>query len=521
MKKALLTTTIICILFSISCKKTETDYPEAQQNGGDVLSQKPGPSGVPQGEPMTAAEIDKQINRFMDSKKDFRWQWVNLPTVWSAIVQSDHSVAVGYKPSGYGDISPVIHSINLKDAEWKSVHDAIIDHVVTELNRNSNTRVSLRDIIIEDDETLPIITFRLTDRNIITWLYNLENVRYIEPLGYWPQDSRYHDNDRSSSGCDGSSEPLNSDDWTVIPPNCRLPWNFNNLNIPEAWTIAQGQGIKIGVIDGGISSSQPLLGSLFKNGYSNVTGRTISIDYTYGSSAYTTCTHGTSMSAMAAGPRNDQGTSTGIAYKSSLYFIHGCEDVVLDESAELSAVKNALTKMGKKQDLRIISMSIGTPFSSSVLLDGVNFAYNKGKLLFAAAGTSFGWTSWWGVIYPANYTACNAITGVKEDGSTCSVCHDGSKVIFTVPMERNVNDSRNSLSLALSGNSPTYIGGSSVATATAAGIAALVWSAKPTLTPAQVITCMRNTAQYYPGSTSNHGYGNLNANAAVSMALTY
>jgi serine protease len=438
MKKVLLTTTIICILFSISCKKTETDYPEMQQDGGNVLGQKQNPSGAPQGDPLTPAEIDKQINEFMDAKKDFHWQWVNITTIWSAIQHSDHSIAVGYKPLGYGDISSFIDKINLKDAEWKSVHNAIINHVMAELNKNSNTPVSLRDIIIEDDEVLPIITFRLTDRNIITWLYNLENVRYIEPLGYWPQDNRYRQT-RSSSGCDASSEPLNSADWTVIPPNCRLPWNFNNLNIPEAWNISQGQGIKIGVIDGGISASQALLGSQFKNGYSNVTGRTISTDYTYGSSAYTSCTHGTSMSGIAVGPRNDQGASTGIAYKSSLFVIHGSADVVLDESAELSAVKNALTKMGKKQDLRIISMSIGTPFSSGVLQDGVNFAYNKGKLLFAAAGTSFNWTSWWGVIYPANYTACNAITGVKEDGSTCSVCHDGSKVIFTVPMERNVN----------------------------------------------------------------------------------
>src|SRR5204863_462056 len=148
--------------------------------------------------------------------------------------------------------------------------------------------------------------------------------------------------------------------------------------------------------------------------------------------------------------------------------------------------------MGNKHDVKIISMSIGTPFSSSVLQDGVNYAYNKGKLMFAAAGTSFSWTSWWGVIYPAAYTPCNAITGVKEDGSSCTVCHDGNKVIFTVPMERNVNENRNSLSLPLSGYNPTYIGGSSIATSSTAGIAALVWSAKPTLTREQVIACMTN-----------------------------
>ena len=126
-----------------------------------------------------------------------------------------------------------------------------------------------------------------------------------------------------------------------------------------------------------------------------------------------------------------------------------------------------------------------------------------------------------GVIYPAYYSQCNAITGVKENGNTCSSCHDGSQVDFTVPMERNTNSNRNSLSLPLTGTIPSYIGGSSAATSTAAGIAALVWSAKPSLTRQQVFEILRNTSQNYPVLSSTHGYGNLNAGAAVALALTY
>jgi subtilisin family serine protease len=85
-------------------------------------------------------------------------------------------------------------------------------------------------------------------------------------------------------------------------------------------------------------------------------------------------------------------------------------------------------------------------------------------------------------------------------------------------MERTVNSDRNSISLAPSGNTPTYMGGSSAATATAAGIVALVWSAKPSLTRSQVFTCLRNTAQFYPNLNSTKGWGNLNAAAAVTMA---
>ncbi|MBP6699428.1 MAG: S8 family serine peptidase, partial [Flavobacteriales bacterium] len=202
-----------------------------------------------------------------------------------------------------------------------------------------------------------------------------------------------------------------------------------------------------------------------------------------------------------------------------LKFIRACEDVILDQSSEKTAVKNALIAMGNDPSVRVISMSIGSPFSSSVLTDGVNYAYGLGKMIMAAAGTSFSWTSWWGVIYPAALTKCVAVTGVKENGSKCGSCHDGSQVDLTICMERTSNSSRNSLSLSPSGNSPSYIGGSSAATATAAGIAALVWSAKPSATRAQVLTCLTSTAQFANAPSGSKGYGNINAAAAVNCAL--
>ncbi len=503
------------MLTVVSCRKEKNE--PCMTNDG-VLKVKENPSVVPVGNAYSTTEIDKMISAKMDADLTFDWQQADIKYVWSAIVNSDHVFALGYKPLDVKNTDEILHKINLSEGKWKDVHDAIIDLVLQTVNKNNTNQVSISDILVEDDKTLPILTFKLTDRNTITALYNLENTRYLEPLGYFPTDERYRT--QSSSGCSGSTEPLNTSDYTTIAPNCRLPWNYNNLTIPAAWNVSQGEGIKIGVIDAGISSTQTLLSSQFTNGYSNVV-RTVSTDFTYGNSAFTTCAHGTSMSGLAVAPRNDQNAVTGVAYKSSLHFIRACADVVLDESSEKTGLKNALKKMGDLADVKIVSMSVGYPFASNVMKDGCTYAYNKGKMLLAAAGTSFSWTSWWGVIYPAAYAQCYAITGVKENGSTCDVCHDGSQVKFTVPMERNANANRNSLSLPLTGSTPNYIGGSSCATATAAGIAALVWSVKPTLTREQVYTCMKNTAQFYPTLNSTKGYGNLNASAAVALAQTY
>lgn len=511
----LLSTSLLLTVFS--CKKSEPAPQSADDTTNKpVLVEKKNPIAPPLDKPqLTREEIDATILNFARSKNDFRWSWVDIHFIWSAAQFGDNAISIGYKPAHIADVHPIMHEIDLQDPEWKAVHDALIDLISKGLGNASPA-----DFIIEDDPVMPILTVKLTDLTVLTQLSNLENIRYLEPLDYRPAEWDELAGDRSTSGCGGSSEPLNSSDWTNITPNnCRLPWNFNNVTIPAAWETSQGLGVKIGIIDAGLSSSQTLLGADFNNGDSNV-GRTLTTAYTWGNSVYSTCTHGTSMSGLAVGPRNNLTSTTGVAYKSSLHFIRGCEDVVLDKSSERTGVKNALIQMGDNASIKIVSMSVGTPFYSSVLKDGVVYAYNKGKMLFAAAGTSFSWTNWWGVVYPAAFSECNAITGTDESGSTCYTCHDGSQVDFTVPMERNANNERTSLSYAMSGTTPTYIGGSSCSTAMAAGIAGLIWSARPSLTREQVFTCLRNTAANYPNANNYHGWGKLNAGAAVAMALT-
>ena len=500
---------MVTITFA-ACQQDEIVF---NQNNIPVLQNKPSIVTEP-AELYNERDVKNAVLDSLNNEGDFRWTHADIKMICSG-AKVTNLIAVGYKPASFtAGLENVIQDINIKDRDWKNVHDELISFVVRTLDaKGVSLSISLSDLIYEDDQALPIIIFRTNDTKVITALFNLKNVRYIEPYGFWP-----YSDDRSSSGCSASTSTVNSSDISSILPLCYLPWNYNNLNIPSAWNTAEGAGIKIGVIDAGISNSQSLLGSQFNNGYSN-NSRTIALDYTYGTSAYSSCTHGTSMSGIAVGPRNNQNAITGVAYKSDLLFIRGCDDVVLDASSELSGVKNALVRMGNNTTVKIISMSVGTPFYSSVLYDGVSFAYGKGKMIFAAAGTSFSFTSWWGVIYPAAFSQCIAVTGVKENGNRCSNCHDGNEVRFTIPMERNVSTNRHGVSLPFSGVTSNYIGGSSCATAACAGIAALVWSVNPLLTRTQVYDCMSKTAQYLV-PVSKKGFGNPNAAAAVGMATT-
>lgn len=469
---------------------------------------------VPEGEPFSKTKVDAYVKETYERTGDFRWEDADFKMMWSALQHGDQSVAIGYQPAGYGGLENSIHQVQIKQGIWKEVHDGLVEFIQNEMSQRG-VETDWSSILVEDDAVLPIITIKMTDRHVLTALRNLKNVRYLEPLDYAHADM-YAD-DRSTSGCSVSTYGLNTADYATTTPNAIVPWNFGLMSIPSAWNSAQGQGITVGVIDAGLSSSQALLGGEFNNGASNV-GRSVTTDFTFGNSAYSSCSHGTAMSGLATGPRNNLGATTGVAYKSSLHFIRGCEDVVLDRSVERTGLKNALVKMGNRSDVKVVSMSIGTPFYSSVVEDGVNYAWGMGKMLMAAAGTSYSLTSWWGVVYPAALSRCVAITGVKENFGTCAACHDGSQVDFTVTMERSANSSRNTLSLNTSGNAAKYIGGSSCATAMASGIAAMVWSVNTGFSREQVYNYLLTTSQYYPSPNGSRGYGNLNAAAAVSAA---
>jgi serine protease len=162
-------------------------------------------------------------------------------------------------------------------------------------------------------------------------------------------------------------------------------------------------------------------------------------------------------------------------------------------------------------------MSIGHIFSAGNISDAIKYAYSKGKMIIAAGGTSTNFTNWAGVIFPASMSETIAVTGIT-DGSgftECAVCLKGGGIDFTVVMQRASNSDRTSVCLGYFENTNTYVGGSSVATATTAGMAALIWSKNPTWTRQQVFDKMKQSATFYPNRHSAFGWGSINALAAV------
>jgi subtilisin family serine protease len=436
--------------------------------------------------------------------------------LWSAVLKGNNLVTIGFG-----------RNANDFDRSLSNSANQIQTEILNLIQRYESDQTE--DIVIYEDPFLNLIDVRITKQETLEALRRNRNVRYVEPADYryFTYENLGNPNDnqiQSSSGCGYSSSTLSTADYTTVTPNARVPWAFYKHNIPAAWSLTSGNGVTIGVVDTGLSPQQSLMNGSFNTGQSS--GRFVQKYGTYVDSIWpwsiTTdgvndlCSHGTSMASVATAPRNNAGLPVGVAYNANLVSYRASSDVVLNGYHEQRGVQNAFTALGNRTDVKIISMSMGHIFSVGRIEDGVRYANNKGKLIFCAGGTSTSFTNFVGVIFPAWMPETVAVTGIKEASTyqKCDVCHSGAEIDFTIMMERAGTGNKVPV-LSYYNNQADYVGGSSVATATTAGIAALVWAKNPSWTKAQVLTKMKQSSQFYPTKNSQFGHGIINALTAV------
>ncbi|KAA1247148.1 S8/S53 family peptidase [Aquimarina sp. RZ0] len=450
--------------------------------------------------------IENQLKQYGDV------DWTNAPAniLYSAVIHGGEVLTVGFGEQGQSFVQ------GKRSAQLNEVRNNIHDIVL------KSEGMAKSNMIVSDDDIFNITDIRITKLETIKALQTTDGIRYLEPNGY----SFYlkQEIQQKSAGCNQEDESIHNEDFRLISPNARLPWNFDIHKVPQAWNYSTGEGITIGLIDTGISASQNLLDAGFNDGDSR--GRSVERFGTYIDSPWwwsnnidgpnDKCGHGTQMASVIASPRNDDFMSVGVAYNANLIAYRATSDVVLNDYHERKGVSNALKALANRNDVKIISMSIGYPWSIGNVKDAVRYAYRKGKMIIAAGGTSTTFTNWYGVIFPASMSETIAVTGLKDNGyNRCNICHDGKKIDFTIVMQRAGDADRTIPVLGLNTGSQTYAGGSSIATATTAGIAALVWSRNPDMSRDQVLNKLKKAGEFYPNKNNAFGYGNINALKAV------
>lgn len=180
---------------------------------------------------------------------------------------------------------------------------------------------------------------------------------------------------------------------------------------------------------------------------------------------------------------------------------------------------------------KIISMSIGGSGASTTISNALDYA-NANGVLFVACTMNFNNNI---TYYPAGYSTTKS--NVIAVGSTNSNDQRTNPFFWSPTSGSNYGNHVNvvapgnyiwGLGIASNSDYNSYWGGTSQATPLVAGIASLLKSKEPSLTPSQIRTILMNTAQDQVGLPSEDtpgwdiymGSGRVNANDALGQVLS-
>lgn len=275
-----------------------------------------------------------------------------------------------------------------------------------------------------------------------------------------------------------------------------VPWGIERIGAVEAHNTSTGSKIGIAIIDTGTDPNHEDLTVI--DGYALVNCRpaphcATSWDDDNG--------HGTHVAGTSAALDNKVGV-LGVAPGADLYAVK-----VLDSkgAGTWADVADGII-WAADQGIEVLNMSLGGGHSSTVQA-AVEYAYSKNSLLVAAAGNSGPDENT--VIYPAAYPEVIAVSATDKDDNIASWSSRGEEVELAAP---GVN-----VLSTIPGNKYGEKSGTSMASPHVAGTAALVWALDSGLTNVDVRQILQETAEDINLSSTEQGYGLVNAAAAVGI----
>jgi len=271
-----------------------------------------------------------------------------------------------------------------------------------------------------------------------------------------------------------------------------------DIDGPTAWDTTQG-GVKVAILDTGIDQDHEDLSSkiiLQRNFTDSPT-----IDDFYG--------HGTHVGGIVAAITNN---NTGVA--------GGCPNCqlmngkVLNDSGSgaYSWIAGGII-WAADNNAKVINMSLGGSVKSATLENAVNYAWNKGVVVVAAAGNSGNPSK----TYPAAYTNAIAVAATNNKDQKASfssysarwvdVAAPGVDIFSTFPNHPyKINKSLGY----------DFGSGTSMATPMTSAVAALIWSTPYGASASQVRTRLESTADKITGTGTYWSSGRVNAASAVA-----
>ena len=171
---------------------------------------------------------------------------------------------------------------------------------------------------------------------------------------------------------------------------------------------------------------------------------------------------------------------------------------------------------GETQGVRVSNSSFGIDVPSAAVTNAYQDTYANGMLHMGAAGNDANPS----ITYPHNLAVVNAVSNVTPNGTLNPVSNYGSGLSFSAPGTQLYTTDRTGAS-GFVDEDYLYFTGGSAAAPYAAGVAALILTQDPSLTPSGVEDKMKCAVRDLgaPGFDNFFGWGFLNAERALLAPL--
>lgn len=280
---------------------------------------------------------------------------------------------------------------------------------------------------------------------------------------------------------------------TPNDPQYANQWHLPKIQAPMAWVSNTGSSaIKIAILDSGVDPTHEDLYSRLTPGYNTYDGNTNTADV-YG--------HGTKVAGSAGASGNNGVGVAGVSWGTLIMPIRVTDTYGYATASTLAAGLNWAANNGA----RVANMSFDVAGLSSVS-SAAQYFQSKGGVVFASAGNSGALST----VAASPYI--NTVSATDPNDLIYGFSTTGIKVTLSAP---------GCVTTTTMGNTYGSPCGTSFSSPIAAGVAALVLSANPNLTPDQVISILQTTADDLgaAGLDEIYGYGRVNAARAVTAAL--
>ncbi len=273
-------------------------------------------------------------------------------------------------------------------------------------------------------------------------------------------------------------------------------WGPQKIGSPAAWDISTGTPSSIvAVIDTGVDYNHPELAGRVINGWDFSNNDTDSIDDNG---------HGSHVAGIIASRGDNSFGIAGTAWNSTILAIKALDD---SGSGTLIDIADGII-YAADNGADVINLSLAGPSFAQILQDAVDYAYNKGVVVVAAAGND--WNS--SINYPAGLNNVIGVGATDQSDVWAHFSNFNSSVDISAP---GVDIS--SLGSTYLGYSYSLMDGTSMSAPFVAGVASLIDSIEPEWSPGQIERRLLETAKDLGtvGRDEYYGWGRLDAYKAI------